>query len=161
MDELTLLIGKKLLKRNYIPKMDRGDLINEVYAKIFWRQRQMEIKKVHDYFITALMNSVKDYYKQNSRDRDIFVDFNAAKYIADQSEVIDPETVLYYKELFNKAHEIMKEIDNPNHEKVIEMYFFQGFDYDEIVKETGLSSINCRKIVSRFKKIIKEGLLDG
>lgn len=156
MDELTLLIGRQLLRRNYIPNMDIGDLINEVYAKVFWRYKKLEIKRVNDYFISSLLNAMKDHVRQEKREQRLFSSLNTAIDLPDTNESVDPELVYYYKQLSKKVYDMILNLDNKDHQRIVFLYFIEGEDYKEIANKSNCSIQNCRKIVSRFKQHMKE-----
>ena len=156
MDELILLIGKQLLRRNYIPKMDRGDLINEVYAKVFWRYRKLEIKRVNDYFISSLLNAMKDYVRQEKKEQQLFSSLSSAIDLPDTDEAVDPELVYYYKQLSKRVYDMIFDLDNKDHQRIVFLYFIGGEDYKEIADKSDCSVENCRKIISRFKQYIRE-----
>lgn len=150
--EKILWKGRLMLRDYNIPECDREDLLSFTLSKFI--SKEDEVKNKRSYFISALLNNTKNYYRRNEIERNIFINFELVSNTATDEE--NPESLYLKSEFLSNCEEIIDSVSNPVHKIVLEKYFLDGWEFNEIAKRYKVKRGNVRQIVSRFKPFLKE-----
>lgn len=152
--DIYLPLGERMYKiAMYIleSEQDAEDAVQDLYVRL-WNSRET-LDAVHSpeaYCITLTRNICLDRLRRKE---------NSGR--GEMTEKIagdcDTEDSMIQKERLRKVYEAMGSLSG-NQRKILKMRVFDEMSYDEIAKETGLSHLTLRVMVSQARNKIKRML---
>lgn len=131
------------------------DIVQEVYLKL-WKSRDLldNVRSPEAYGASLVRNLCIDYLRHKNLHPLSPIDDNLAITSNETSEgkIIADEITKTLKRAMGKMNESQREL--------VRLKYFEGLDYDEIQRQTGLSAVNIRVSLARARKIIKRMMDD-
>ena len=145
-----IYLGLYYLRKAGINNQDAWDILQKTYAKCYDIKQKEDRMTSTAYFLMALKNMQKNYYRDKKHYQDNFVSFDSM----DRREQVDnrrPEDEIMMREMWENIVNEINQVKNETHREVLELYYIEDKDYLEISEELQVNYDNVRKIVSRFK----------
>ena len=138
------------------------DAYQETFLKIYKSLPSFEDQKSERMWVTRVtINVCKDFYRKKWL-RDIFKsksyeDIYESEYTSQTTRQREPENVYVLSEEKNEILEKVVHLPS-TYKDVIILYYYNGYNAEEIGKITGATSQNVRKRLERARKMLKESL---
>ena len=135
---------------------DAEDMVQEAYLKLWQRRNELppDITNLEAYCVTLIKHLCYDKRRISQLDED--------ERTPEELIITGKSNVAHEVELKDEANQVMKLIGQlPDQQKqIMQMRDVEDRSYEEIEKETGLTSINIRVLLSRARKKIREQFLE-
>lgn len=147
-------ISKRILKRYNIPDEDCWDIFQETICKILYHRRRKAIETEKNYLITAIKNIAKNYIRDKAKYDELFVHDVDISSIPD--EEADPEHILMMQQAIQAFISDISTVKNPLHRKILEAYYLEHYDINEIAKLYQVRRNHVSVIITRFNTQFQE-----
>ncbi|MDX2360689.1 MAG: RNA polymerase sigma factor [Crocinitomicaceae bacterium] len=124
-------------------EMSAKDIVQETFTKVWIKHEEINYEKVKSYLFTTAYHAIVDWAKKEKRSGDIE---NA------EEQRQDPSINFDVKEVLNDAMEKLPEMQKT----VVLLRDYEGYNYTEIAKITGLSESQVKVYIFRARKGLKE-----
>lgn len=123
-------------------EMSAKDIVQETFTKVWVKHEEVNYDKVKSYLFTTAYHAIVDWVKKEKRSGDI-----------DQVVETKSEQVLNFdvQEVLTEALETLPEIQK----SVVLLRDYEGYNYLEIAKITGLSESQVKVYIFRARKTLK------
>lgn len=137
---------KRMMFRSGGSIHDAEDIVQEAYTRVLKYHKSVEPANFDKYFNTILNNCLRDFRNaENGHTADMF----------DEEQTEGVNCPLYSEHVMQQVYEL---IDTKAlvHQEVLNLHFKYEYNAKDISNQTEHSYANCHKIISRFRKELKD-----